>query len=242
MIKNNLWRIILALSVVCCMLCSGCIADGNKETAAPTSVAPTTSPPTTVPPNVDTTPILASELQARWEDRKAEYEWRGEEVQEMLDALQVMAEESDPDYEAIGSAFEQYDAEWIKYRTALRGYYHVSVLLEHVTPIEDDLLALKKEMLPFVRPDGETYTMGELNMAGENVMHISNRIRARIEEGIAGLDARQSLIDDLQWLEEYLPGYHDMEIGYVYYYLSSGLFRQSLYSDVLIRDCNPFCI
>ncbi len=221
------------------MLCSGCIANsGNEETLAPT----TTTAPTTVPPNVDTTPILASELQAELEDLETEYEWRGVEVQELLDALQDMAQEPDPDYEAIGSAFEWYDAEWIEYRTTLRSYYHMSILLEHTTPVADDLLALNKETLPFVRPDGDTYDMGILNMAGESIMIRSNDIMSCIEDGIAGQDVREELIEDLQWLEEYLPGYCDMEVGYVYYYLGSALFRQSLYSDVLIRDCNPYCI
>ena len=236
--KNNQWRAILVLSILG-MFCSGCIANnGNEETAAPT----TTVAPTTVPPNVDTTPILSSELQTEWENVSMEYEWRGIEVQELLDTLQTMVQETEPDYETIASVFEQYDTEWIEYRTTLRGYYHLSILLEHTTPTADDLLALKKETLPFVRPDGDTYDMGLLNMVGESIMIKSNDIRSYIDDGIFGQDVHEELIEDLQWLEDYLPGYYDIEIGYVYYYLSSTLFRQSLYSDVLIRDCNPLCI
>lgn len=250
MIKNSPRRTMMMLSFLCFIMCSGCIASGNNgETAPPTStVAPTTTPPTTtlapttVPPNVDTTPILASELQAEWEELQSEQEWRGAEVQEMLDEIQAMLGDPDPDYEAMGSAFGAYEESWRDYLRALIGCYHASILLEHTTPIEGDLLALKKETLPFVRPDGEVYTFGEVNMAGESVMIKFNKIRSYIQEGISGQDVREALIHELQRLEDYLPLYHDMEIGHEYYHLSYVLFKQSLYSDILIRDCNPHCI
>jgi len=219
--------LVLALMLVIVPFC-GCIAgEGNEET---------------VPPNVNTTPILASELQTEWEELQSEQEWRGVEMQEMLDEIQAMLGEPDPDYEAMEPAFGEYEESWGKYLRALIGCYHASILLEHTEPIEGDLLALKKETLPFVRPDGEVYTFGEVNMAGESVMIKFNKIRSYIQEGINGQDVREALLDELQRLEDYLPLYHDMEIGYEYYHLSGVLFKLSLYSDILIRDCNPHCI
>ncbi len=53
---------------------------------------------------------------------------------------------------------------------------------------------------------------------------------------------RQDLIDALAGLAEFLPGYYDLNIGYLYYTLSQKLQRQSQYSDVLITDCNPHCV
>lgn len=245
--RISFWYIVCILYIVG-LLCCGRISEENNETTAPTTTAPPTTsaprtlPPTTVPPNVNTTPILASELQADWAEEKAEYEEGAEEVQTLLDILKDMIQTPDPDYEAIDSSFAQLEEAMIDYRTALRGYYHDSILLEHTTPIEDDLLKLKKDTLPFGRPHGDMYTMGELNMQGESIMNKSGDIRSLIRDGIDGQDVREELIEDLQWLEGFLPGYYDMEIGYKYYHLSYVLFKQSLYSDILIRDCNPHCV
>ncbi len=239
----------MALLIICCILCSGCITDdGNEETesspstVAPTTSAPTTLPPTTMPPNVDTTPILFSELQAERDELLLEYESKGREVQEMLDEMQEMVEEKNPDYAEMMDVHAEFKETMTEYLSAQNGYYHDSILLEHTTPTEDDMLLLKKETLPFVRPGGEVYTFGELNMMGESYMWLTNWIESYIYEGIEGQGVREEIIDTFNQLEEFLPGYYDMWIGYVYYYLGSGLFRQSLYSDILIRDCNPYCI
>lgn len=50
--KLEIWRTLLTLTIVCCMLCSGCIEGGdNGETVPPTSTeAPTTAMPTTTTP------------------------------------------------------------------------------------------------------------------------------------------------------------------------------------------------
>ena len=240
----------MALLIICCILCSGCITDdGNDETetspstVAPTTAAPTTLPPTTMPPNVDTTPILFSELQAERDELLLEYESKGREVQEMLDEMQEMVEEKNPDYAEMMDVHAEFKETMTEYLSAQIGYYHDSILLEHTTPTEDDLLILKKETLPFVRPGGKVYTFGELNMVGGSYNYlIDNQIKRLIQKGIEGHDVREELIDAFNRLKEFLPGYYDMWIGYVYYYLGSGLFRQSLYSDILIRDCNPYCI
>ncbi len=42
----------------------------------------------------------------------------------MRDALRALVEAPDPDYEAIGLAFEQYSEAMRQYRTALRAYYY----------------------------------------------------------------------------------------------------------------------
>jgi len=251
MIKNNPWRNILALSIVCCMLCSGCImGNGNEETAPPTStVAPTTSPPTTtifpttVPPNVNTTPIYASDLLERMEEAEAAYGAAPANQQERLEAFRSLLDAPNPDYDGIYQAYMDYEESVMEYEYALYSYWHTSILLEHTAPIEDDLLALKKQALPFGRPDGDTYTFGELNMGGENYEYYTDRlIKPLIREGIDGQDTRDEIIKGLEAFEEFLLEYHDMIIGYLYYDLSRILFRQSLYSDILIHDCNPDCI
>ena len=188
-----------------------------------------------VPDNVDTTPVLASELLAEWVELKEKYESEGEDTRAMLDELQAMAAEPNPDYKAMYDDYEWYYSSLIWYRTTLRDYYYVSILLGHTTPTADDQLSLRKDTIPFGRPDGDTYTMGELNMEGEGVMHITNMIESYIKECIAGHDSRQDVIDWLDTLEEYLPGYYDMEIGYAYYWVNSILSKQSRYSYVLIE-------
>ena len=160
----------------------------------------------------------------------------------MLDEMQEMVEEKNPDYAEMMDVHAEFKETMTEYLSAQNGYYHDSILLEHTTPTEDDMLLLKKETLPFVRPGGEVYIFGELNMMGESYMWLTNWIESYIYEGIEGQGVREEIIDTFNQLEEFLPGYYDMWIGYVYYYLGSGLFRQSLYSDILIRDCNPYCI
>jgi hypothetical protein len=246
---------IMALFVVCSMLCSGCIAGGNNgETVPPTTtvaptttpptttVAPTTVPPTTVPPNVNTKPILASELLEEWNELQDEFPLKEAEMQETLSTVQAMLVEADPDYELLYEAFTLYQTDVVEYVTTQTYYYKAMILTEHTTPTEGDLLALKKETLPFTRPGGKTYTFGELNMKGESYMALTRNIELLIRDGINGNDVRTDIVDALENLGNFLPEYYDMGIGYVYRKLGSSLYRQSLYSDILIRDCNPDCI
>jgi len=211
------------------MICSGCISNDS-------------TPTTTVPDNVDTTPILASELLAEWEELLEAYESEKESTQEMLDELLAMAQIPNPNYAKLYQASEEYHDTMLEYRYTLRDYYRASILLEHTTPTVDDLLELKKETIPFDRPDGDMYTMGELNMEGEAYNFRFDRIRDLLLEGIDGNDVQEDIIKELTDLEEFLPGYYDMEIGYAYYIVNQNLNRQAKYSDVLIKDCNPLCI
>lgn len=111
-------NVLIALFVVCSMLCSGCISDAD-------SLEP-------VPDGVDTTPLLASELQAMLVEYQEKYTEESEQVQAMLDSLQVMAHERSPDYAAIDLAYGQYlSAMQLYIRMALRPYYEAKVLLEH---------------------------------------------------------------------------------------------------------------
>ena len=75
--------IILAIILMIVPLC-GCIVT-EQEPLKP------------VPDNVDTTPVLASELLAEWVELKEDYESEGEETRAMLDELQAMAAAPDPD-------------------------------------------------------------------------------------------------------------------------------------------------
>jgi hypothetical protein len=231
------------------MLCSGCIV-GNGETLPPTPTdAPTTTPPTTtvapttVPPNVDTTPIYASELQTKMAEAEIAYAAAPANQQECLEALQALLDATDPDYDEIYEAYTDYEAAVMEYEYALYSYWHTSILLEHVTPTSDDLLLLKKDTIPFHRPDGEMYTFGELNMKGESYEYFTDRlIKKLILKGIDGEDTRDDIVEGLGLFEEFLPGYHDVIIGYLYYDLNYILSRQETYSDILIRDCNPYCL
>ncbi|HHN81182.1 MAG TPA: hypothetical protein ENN11_00985 [Methanomicrobia archaeon] len=236
----------MTLFIVFCMLCSGCISeDGTPATTvAPTTLPPTTTvTPTTVPPNVITTPLYASDLQEKMAEAEIAYAAAPANQQERLEALQALLDDHDPDYEEIYEAYTDYEAAVLEYQYVLYRYYHTSILLEHTTPIEGDLLALKKDTLPFGRPHGDMYTFGELNMKGEDYESYTDRlIKKLILKGIDGEDTRDEIIGGLEAFEEFLTGYHDMIIGYLYYDLSTILFRQSLYSDILIHDCNPTCI
>ena len=226
--KLEIWRTLLTLTIVCCMLCSGCISDAD-------SLEP-------VPDGVDTTPLLASELQAMLVEYQEKYTKESEQVQAMLDSLQVMAHEPSPDYAAIDLAYGQYlSAMQLYIRMALRPYYEAKVLLEHTTPSEDGLLEIRKDTLPF--SPGIRYSFGSINVVGEGYNIVTtNQIRGIISEGLDGQDVREELIGAFEHLEYVVENYLDAIIGYVSYDLSEILVRQSTYSDILIRDCNPYCI
>lgn len=215
------------------MFFSGCISGDNEETVAPT---------TTVPPNVDTTPILASELQARLVEYQERYTKESEQVQAMLDELQAMIQESSPEYEAINVAYGRYQTVMLQYvRMSLRPYYKAKILLEHTTQTKDGQLKIRKDTLPF--SPGKQYCYENVSLMGESFNVIFPfQIGQIIDEGLDGQDVREELIDAFERLENTAEKYLDAEIGYVYYYLSEVLVRQSLYSDILIRDCNPYCI
>jgi hypothetical protein len=192
---------------------------------------------------VITTPLYASDLQEKMAEAEIAYAAASANQPERLEALQALLDAPDPDYEEIYEAYTDYEAAVLEYQHALYRYYHTSILLEHTTPIEGDLLALKKDTLPFGRPHGDMYTFGELNMKGEDYESYTDRlIKKLILKGIDGEDTRDEIVGGLEAFEEFLIGYHTMIIGYLYYDLSSILFRQSLYSDILIHDCNPTCI
>ena len=228
---------VLAILMVLIPVC-GCIGGDNTITEAPT----TTVAPTTVPPNVDTTPILASELQAMLVEYQEKYTKESEQVQAMLDELQAMSQELIPDYEAIHVAYGRYLTAMEDYLwDEPTRYYNAKVLLEHTTPTVDDLLEIRKDTLPF--SPGIGYSFGSINVVGEGYNIVTtNQIRGIISEGLDGQDVREELIGAFEHLEYVVENYLDAIIGYVSYDLSEILVRQSTYSDILIRDCNPYCI
>lgn len=57
-----------------------------------------------------------------------------------------------------------------------------------------------------------------------------------IDEGLAGQDVREELIDAFERVGNTAERYLEAERGHVSYYLSEALVRQSTYSDILIRD------
>jgi hypothetical protein len=192
---------------------------------------------------VNTTPILASELQEAMEKYQTASETAPARMQECREALDDILAAPEPDYETLYVAFEDFKTAVTEYEYALFGKLIVSVLLEHTTPAGwGDLLLLRKATLPFSRPGGKTCTYGELEGWGTSYWHLTDRIRYYIREGIDGYDSRDDIIESLAEVDELLVTYHDKNIGYIYSFLSRDLFRQSLYSDVLIRDCNPSCI
>jgi hypothetical protein len=228
---------VLAILMVLIPVC-GCIGGDSTTTAAPT----TTVAPTTVPPNVDTTLVRASDVQAALEEYELACEMASIKMQESRETLTTLLEAPALDYEALYLAFENFKAAVTEYESAVFGHLRISILLEHTTPIEGDLLMLKKETLPFSRPGGKTCTYGELEGWGTSYWHLTDRIRYYIREGIDDYDSRDDIIESLAKVDELLVQYHDKCVGYIYYDVSIALFRQSLYSDVLIRDCNPSCI
>jgi len=84
---------ILVLLAVILMIVSLCGCISEKEDLEP------------VPDNVDTTLILASELQAALEGYQVKYPAEGEQLQAMFDSLKSMAEAQTPDYSAISISF-----------------------------------------------------------------------------------------------------------------------------------------
>jgi hypothetical protein len=215
-------NVLIALFVVCSMLCSGCISDAD-------SLEP-------VPDGVDTTPLLASELQAMLVEYQEKYTEESEQVQAMLDSLQDMAHERSPDYAAIDLAYGQYlTAMQLYIRMALRPYYEAKVLLEHTTPSDDGLLEIRKDTLPF--SPGIGYSYGGISLVGESFnVSIRFKIGQIIDEGLAGQDVREELIDAFESVGNTAERYLEAERGHVSYYLSEALVRQSTYSDILIRD------
>jgi len=134
--------------------------------------------------------------------------------------------------------YSNYSVAIREYERMIMKYYSALLLSEHTEPTESGLLALKKDTVPFDRPDGQTYTYGVLNMGGEGYMAKENKIQLCIRYGVRG----QGLLEAINNMEEYLPEYHDVIIGYVYHEMSRYLTCLSLYSDGLVDDlesCNP---
>jgi len=111
-------------------------------------------------------------------------------------------------------------------------------LTEHTTPIEGDLLALDKETIPFTGPDGRIYSYEALNMAGESFMFFTGDIERLIMDGVEGQEDRQEILEAIENLEDFLPKYYDVIMGYVCGELSEAMLCQSLYSDILTYDCD----
>lgn len=240
------------LFVVCCILCSGCIADGNNgKTPSTSTVAPTTTPPmttvapTTSPPTSTVTPTseylfpkYAHQLHEEIDEKNTACETAMVEWQRALDAFRIMAQSPESGEDELYRAYSNYDAAIREYERMIMKYYSALLLSEHTEPTESGLLALKKDTVPFDRPDGQTYTYGVLNMGGEGYMANEGKIQLCIRYGVRG----QGLLEAIDSMEEYLPEYHDIITGYVYHEMSRYLTCLSLYSDGLVDDiesCNP---
>jgi hypothetical protein len=126
----------------------------------------------------------------------------------------------------------------------LQKYYRMQILFEHTEPTEGGFLGLKKETVPFDRPDGKTYPFGVLNMGAEGYMVHEGEMRRLIAGGIEGPETSQALLWAIESMDKYLLEYHDIMVGYVYYEMSRNLHFLSLYSDGLadIESCNPFLL
>ena len=204
------------------MLCIGCISEDDGLES--------------VPDGVDTTPILASELQAALVGYQQAYESKGAEIRDMLESLQAMSMESSLEYEAIDIAYGQYQTAMLQYvRMTLRPYYEAKILHEHTIQTEDGLLKIRRDTLPF--SPGIQYSYENVSLVGERFNVIFPfQMGQIIDEGLAGQDVREELIDAFEGVGNIAERYLEAERGHVSYYLSEALVRQSSYSDVLIRD------
>jgi tetratricopeptide (TPR) repeat protein len=164
----------------------------------------------------------------------ASAEWKS-----ALGAFRSLAESPESTQDELYLAFSDYDAAILEYERVLIRYYAVLILSEHTEPTESGQLALMKETVPFDRPDGLSYSYEVLNMGAEEYMVHEGGIKLLIRDGITG----QERLDAIDRMERYLPRYHDMMVGYVYYEMNEYLTCLSLYSDGLedIQNCStPF--
>lgn len=233
---------VLISCVALVMICSGCISGGDTDTLSPTTVSPPVSQ-STLPPSYDTTPLLASEALDAIGKLQLEYQTMELTVSEKLHEAFHAIRYADGDYIAINNAYMLYEDALLSFIKTQNDYLTVKILLEHtdICP-ENDTLLLRKDTLPFGRPDGNTYSFGELNMAAEEFMCRRGVLEELIEKGKDGKDMVSEIDAELEELQNFLEVYEDISIGYCYRALSKALFRQAAYSDILIRDCNPECI
>jgi len=231
--KNGVLALTVFLFII--TLC-GCI--GENEPMA------TTAPPATMPTTMYTFPMYAYQLQERIEETSAAFEMASAEWQSALEALQALVQSSNPDQDELYQAFIEYDAAIRAYEHMLQKYYRMQILSEHTEPTEGGFLGLKKETVPFDRPDGKIYPFGVLNMGAEGYMVHEGEMRRLIAGGIEGPETSQALLWAIESMEKYLLEYHDIMVGYVYYEMSRYLHCLSLYSDGLadIEGCNPFLL
>jgi len=226
MIKNNSWRAILALSIVCCMLCSGCITSNGNE-----------------PPSVYTFPKYAHQLQEQIEEWGTACDVASAEWQRALETFRTLAEAPDSTKDELYQAFTEYDAAIREYERVLARYHTALLLSEHTEPTESGLLALKKEAVPFDRTDGSTYPYEMLNMAAQGYMTHEGEIKRLIASIIGGEEGHQEILDAIDRTEGYLPEYYDVVIGYVYYEMNQYLTCLSHYSDGMdTSDCRTTLI
>jgi|GEM_PF-3504772 len=191
----------------------------------------------------DTMPLHASFVQTGLENYRLAYEAAPERQEESHDALLILLTGQDPDYSKVEMAVEKYLTSIQAYVTAVKGYYHASILLAHTTPTDDGLLALDTDTIPFDRPDGQMYNWVQLEMEGESYNYLVNvTIRQLVQRGIEGQDVREELLSAIEQLESHSTARYNVYIGYEYYILNESLAKQTRFSDVLIRDCNPHCI
>jgi len=172
MVLTKRGNVVLTLFVVCCILCSGCMAGNDKgETVPPTTTAaPTTSPPTTTiapatgPPSAYTFPKYASQLQEEIAEWSTACDDASAEWQNALETLRALAESPASTQDELYQALTEHDATIREYERVLKRYYTALILSEHTGPTEGGLLALRKESVPFERLDGMAYPYGALEM------------------------------------------------------------------------------
>lgn len=230
--KGLLVLAIMGLIVPFC----GCI---TGEGVMETGLQPTT---TAAPPSTYIFPTYAYQLQEKIAETEAACEAALHEWNRSLEAFRAMAVSTDSSQDGLLHAFGDYDAAIREYERLLMEYYRAQLLLEHTETTESGLLALKKDTVPFDRPDGLAYSYEVLNMGAEGYMAHEGDVKLLIMSGNGGQESFQELLDAIDKMEEYLLEYHDMIIGYVYHEMSRYLNCLSLYSDGLVdyaESCNP---
>jgi len=204
---------VLAILMVLIPVC-GCIGGDSTTTAAPTT---TTAVPTSAPPSAYTFPKYAYQLQEQIGKWGTACDVASAEWQSALETLRALAGSPDSTQDELYQAFADYEAAIKEYERVLQRYYAVLILSEHTEPTETGLLALMNETVPFARPEGDMCPYELLNIGAEGYMVHEGGIKRLIAGGMEEQEDRQELLDTIDAAEAYLPEYHDMVIGYVYY-------------------------
>lgn len=213
-------------------LLSGCMGQSEDDVLTTTPATPE-----------EATPLSAAQVTSvkdAWDRHMPLIEQTFEDLEEQFGVAVEIARVTD-DASDLEGLMTCYKDTLVHYLIGTSEHATATVLLEHSSVTDDDMLLIDRDDVPFTHPDGSV-TYGELTAYAQQRVALETCIDdtiGRLGEGDATNEEAMALFETyFSFRHEYAA----MVERSVYTELGTQLHSQSLEHDVIVKGCDPHCI